>query len=318
VSSSPDLQVPERKDPDRHVPAPWKRALALTTVFLVTLLGAASAVTELGVLSSDIARSLLVATLLTGLLYFVIRVWQFYYVVKVRELRAQLAGEADKLTLATSGHRRYLEAIERISDREKPLFSETLEVTVWIGADDDSDRIVEKRVTTPRPLVTHRTMRPVVPTSHEKIIRLDDIGFRVQRSDGRITVLPLHEEVNKLRVWLVFDSALTARTEWQVDYRPRGLWKPLREQGWDYLAWNDRLPAATPSAFTNFKVVFKFPETDQRPGVMERQGYGTLADPVHLADGTWEVAWHDERPDGRRYVWDVTQAPHGGGNPQRR
>jgi hypothetical protein len=102
-------------------------------------------------------------------------------------------------------------------------------------------------------------------------------------------------------------------TEWQVEYRPRGLWGPLRERGWDQLIWDDRLPTAsgTPSAFTRFEVTFTFPENDQPPSVKERQGYGVLTEPVQEPSGRWEVVWRDERPAGRRYVWDLTQAVGG-------
>jgi hypothetical protein len=311
---------PERRGPpDRKTPAEWqarsewKALFAGTLNFSVLTIGVVSGIAQLADFPTGFARALLLAVFLTCLLYFVIRVWQFYFVEKVRELRAQLAKEAEKLTLAQSGHRRYLDAIERISDREKPLFAETLEVIVWIGVDDETDRIMEKRVTTPDPLVTHRAMRPIVPTDQEQIVRLDDIAFRVSRSGGRITALPLHEQIRKLRVWLIFDPALSARTEWEVEYRPHSLWRPLRERGWDQLVWDDRLPTAhgSPSAFTRFTVRFKFPDSDQPPSVKERQGYGELTEPARDESGMWEVVWRDKAPAGRHYVWDLTQAPGG-------
>jgi hypothetical protein len=291
-------------------PPTTKALLTRTLNVSVLILAVVSGIAQLADFPTGIARALLLAVFLACLLYFVILVWQFYFVAKVRELRDQLTSEAEKLTLAQAGHQRYLEAIERISDREKPLFSETLEVTVWIGTDDDSDRIVEKRVTTPDPLVTHRAMRPIVPTDQDLIVRLDEIGFRVHRKAGRITPLPLREQINRLRVWLVFDPALTTRTEWEVEYHPRGLWRPLRERGWDQLGWDDRLPTAngTPSAFTSFTVRFKFPDSDQPPSVKERQGYGELQDPARDGLGMWEVIWRDASPAGRHYVWDLTQA----------
>jgi hypothetical protein len=281
------------------------------------IIGVVSGVAQLADFPTGFARVLLLAVFLACLLYLVVRVWQSYFVEKVRELREQLASEADKLTLAQSGHHRYLDAIERISDREKPLFSETLEVTVWVGVDDDTDRVVEKRVTTPEPLVTHRTMRPIVPNYLEQIVRLEEIGFQAQRAGGRITSLPLREQISKLRVWLVFDPALSTATEWEVEYHPKGLWKPLRDRGWDQLGWDDRLPTAngTPSAFTSFTVRFKFPDSDQPPSVKERQGYGELTEPKRDAFKMWEITWCDERPAGRHYVWDLTQAAGGARRP---
>ncbi|MEV6491128.1 hypothetical protein AB0M20_21325, partial [Actinoplanes sp. NPDC051633] len=207
------------------------------------------------------------------------------------------------------GHHLYLLAIVRISDREQPLYTETLEVTVTIGEDDDSDRILEKRKTTPKPVVTHRTMRPIVP-DEDRVARLDDIAFKaeVKNAGGTITGLPLREQVRRLRAWLVFDPALTAPTEWQVEYRPKGLWRPLRERGWDWLKWDDRLPTADggPTALTRFQVTFVFPGSDQPPSVKEQHGFGTQAEPQRSGGG-WAVEWRDERPAGRHYAWDLTQ-----------
>lgn len=279
----------------------------------VVLIGLASGVAQLTDVPTRIAQWVLTAVFLACLLYFVVRLWQLAFVVKIRELKTDLRDATDLLALQQAGHKHYLDAIQRISDREKPLFSETLEVLVTIGADGDSDRIVEKRITTPEPLVTHRTMRPIVATDIDRLTRLDEISFKTLRPvGGTITALPL-EQSRLLRVWLIFDPALTTPTEWQVEYRPRGLWNPLRQRGWDQLVWEDRLPTAsgTPSAFTRFEVTFSFPDSDQPPSVKERQGYGRMSEPERDPGGRWEVVWRDEKPAGRRYVWDLTQ-PVGG------
>ncbi|GAA0416777.1 hypothetical protein KZ829_05550 [Actinoplanes hulinensis] len=279
----------------------------------VVLIGLASGVAQLAEIPTRIGQWALTAISLACLLYFVVRLWQLAFVVRIRDLKADLRETTSRLALQQAGHQHYLDAIQRISDREKPLFTETLEVLVAIGADDDSDRIVEKRVTTPEPLVTHRTMRPIVPTDTDRLARLDEISFKTLRPvGGTITALPL-EQTRLLRVWLIFDPAMTTPTEWQVEYRPRGLWRPLRERGWDQLVWEDRLPTAsgTPSAFTRFQVTFSFPDSDQPPSVKERQGYGQMSEPERDARGRWEVVWRDEKPAGRRYVWDLTQAVGG-------
>lgn len=289
----------------------WKKPVVLALVFAASVLGIVANIAQLGVFPTRVARALLIAVALAGLLYFVIKAWQFYYVEKVRELREQLADEAEKVSHVRSAHQRCLEAIERISDREKPLYSETLEVTVCIGRDDETDLIIEKRVTTPDPLVTNRTMRPIVSTYHERIASLDEIGFTVQRDSGQITFIPLREQINRLKVWLVFDPPISTRTEWHVEYRPKGLWAPLRERGFDELGWDDRLQTTngSPSAFTNFRVVLKFPDSDQPPSVKERHGHGQLSDPELQPDRTWEVAWCDDHPAGRRYDWDIALSP---------
>jgi hypothetical protein len=295
------------------VPSKYQTVFRGTLNVLVMLIGLASGVAQLAEIPARTAQWALTAVFLACLLYFVVRFWQIAFVLKIRQLRDDLTETTRALALQRAGHQHYLDAIQRISDREKPLFQETLEVTVAVGADDDSDRIVEKRVTTPEPLVTHRTMRPIVPTDDERIVRLDEIAFKAHRQTfGTITALPL-EQSRLLRVWMIFDPAMTTPTEWQVEYRPRGLWRPLRERGWDQLIWEDRLPTAsgTPSAFTRFEVTFTFPENDQPPSVKERQGYGVFSEPVQDPSGRWEVVWLDEKPAGRRYVWDLTQAVGG-------
>ncbi|GAA4593121.1 hypothetical protein BJY16_000859 [Actinoplanes octamycinicus] len=280
---------------------------------LIVLVGLASGVAQLAEVPARAAQWALTAVFLACLLYFVIRLWQIAFVLKIRQLRAELLEATKALALQRAGHQHYLDAIQRISDREKPLFQETLEVIVAVGDDDASDRIVEKRTTTPEPLVTHRTMRPIVPTDTDRLNRLDAIDFKAVRPvGGTITPLPL-EQTRLLRLWLIFDPAMTTPTEWEVEYRPRGLWRPLRERGWDQLVWDDRLPTAsgTPSAFTRFVVTFTFPDSDQPPSVKERQGYGAISEPVRDHLGRWEVVWRDEKPAGRRYVWDLTQAVGG-------
>ncbi|WP_229829812.1 hypothetical protein [Actinoplanes ianthinogenes] len=280
---------------------------------LIVLIGLASGVAQLAEIPARAAQWALTAVFLACLLYFVVRFWQIAFVLKIRQLRAELLEATKALALQRAGHQHYLDAIQRISDREKPLFSETLEVIVTVGDDDETDRIVEKRTTTPEPLVTHRTMRPIVPTDTDRLTRLDEIEFKAVRPvGGTITPLPL-EQTRLLRVWLIFDPAMTVPTEWEVAYRPRGLWRPLRERGWDQLVWEDRLPTAsgTPSAFTRFVVTFTFPDSDQPPSVKERAGYGVFSDPVRDHLGRWEVVWRDEKPAGRRYVWDLTQAVGG-------
>lgn len=284
-------------------------ALRRTLQFFIVVIGVVAGVAQLAGFAAGLARSLLLAVFLACLLYSVLTFWYAYYVQKVRQLREQLALEADKTKLEQLGHQRYLDAIERISAREKPLYSETLEVTVFVGEDGDGDRVVEKRVTTPDPLVTHRMIRPIVPTFSERIVRLADIEFTAHWAHGRITPLALREQINKLQVWLVFDPAMTSSTEWSVEYRPKGLWEPLRDTGWDQLAWDDRLSGANgkPSVFTDFTVRFRFPGGDQPPSVKEQRGYGESAAPVRDSAGTWEVVWRDAKPAGRRYVWDLTR-----------
>jgi hypothetical protein len=290
----------------------WKKPVILAAAFTAPVLGLAADVTALGVLPTPVARFLLIAVALAGVLYFCIRAWQLYYREKVRELREQLADQAEKLSHARSAHQLCLQAIERMMDREKLLrFSETLELTVRIGEDDDGDLIVEERVTSPDQPATGTTLRPIVPTHGDQVASAEALGFQVRRDGGQITFIPLREQINLLKVLLVFEPAMTTRTAWQVEYHPKGLWRPLRERGFDHLGWDDRLQSNDkPSAFTRFTAVFEFPSGAQ-PSVKEWHGHGSTTEPEHLPDGTWRVVWCDEHPAGRHYDWDITQPPRG-------
>lgn len=295
-------------------PFRWKKPVAVALALSVAVLGAVADVASLSVLPPSFTRILLVAVCFIGLLYAFVRTWHLFFEEKVRELRKEMTVAAAALTAVRSAHQRCLEAIERMSDRERPLFSETLEVTVLIGKHDDDDFIVERRTTTPKPLVTNRTMRPIVPDHLEQIASKESIEFTVHRDKGEITVIPLREQINKLKVWLVFDPAMSAPTDWEVKYHPKGLWRPLRQQGFDALRWDDRLQAinGTPSAFTSFKVVFIFPPGSE-PSVKERHERGRVTNPVELDDKTWKVIWLDDQPAGRRYEWDIGQPLPGHG-----
>ncbi|UQU61341.1 hypothetical protein COUCH_19965 [Couchioplanes caeruleus] len=257
-----------------------------------------------------LAPSLLAAVAMACLIFLVVRYWTTYYLRRVRDLQAQLATAQDELGLAHTEHRTYLEALERTSERERSVFTEELEIELWIGHDDEGDRVVERRVTRPEQLVSNRTMRPIVPNDEERLVRLADLGFETRREPdgGMITVLPLQEKVNWLKVWLVFDPVLTTPTEWTATYRPRGLWRPLRQHGRDQLIWDDRPGGAsgTTTRLTTMTVSFRFPG-GTTPTVAERHLFGETTAPARMPDGSWEVVWRDRSPAGRRYVWDLTQ-----------
>lgn len=298
--------------PPEPAPPRWKKLVIAASAALagtLLVLGVFADIAQLGVPSPRVTRALLWAVGLTFLLYFVVQLWQLYFVEKIRELKADLTTAADTLAQLRS-------AVERINDREKLWSSETLELAITIGVDDDTDLIVERRVTVPQPLVTSRTMRPIVPTYGQRQATLDSIGFTAERDDGEIVLYPLCEEINRLKVLLVFEPAITTKTAWRVGYRPKGLWRPLRERGYDSLGWDDRLQNTngSPSAFTSFQATFTFPKGKQ-PSVTERRGSGRAAAPVQKDDETWEVVWRDEHPAGRRYDWDLTQPVNGDQKP---
>jgi hypothetical protein len=182
-------------------------------------------------------------------------------------------------------------------------------VTAIIGCSDDEDVVKERIWTTPKPQLLHRAIRPIVPTQRNRLVRLDNLDFRCEDEDGtvKITALPLVERNDYLRVWLVFEPALTRQLVWTAEYRPKGLWTPLREKGFDYLGWSDQLPTFEGrSGLVSIVLKFIFPAGDYRVGVKERRGYGCISEPIRLDSGQWLIEWHDAEPSGRNYQWDVT------------
>jgi hypothetical protein len=204
----------------------------------------------------------------------------------------------------------YVDAILRTIDRESPLFEDRLVITVIIGEDDASDRVIERWCTTPRPRMAHRAIRPIVPTHDDRVTRLDELEFKCSIDNGgnRITALPLVERSRYLRVWLLFEPPQTTPVAWQATYTPRGLWRPLRDKGIDQLAWEDRLPTARgSSSLAEVEVHFLFPATFEDPGVVERHDLGTTGTPIRLQNGQWQITWRDPSPARHRYVWELTR-----------
>jgi hypothetical protein len=287
----------------------WRTALLPFLNFLALLVGLAAGVAQLAGLFSGIGRFVLTAVAITCLLFVLLRYWQLYFIAKNQELRSHIAAETTKLASISRDHQQYVDAIERIIDREKTLFSETLEVTIWVGVDDEGDRIVEKRITVPTPLVTNRMIQPIVPTDAE-VMMIDDINLKARSATGEITSLPLREQRNLLRLWLIFDPPMTEPTEWEVEYRPRALWRSLRAFGSEVLVWHEAttLPRERRPELTKLVVHFKFPAAEHPPTVRERDGYGQCAEATLDSDGRWDVTWRDTDPSERSYSWDVHQA----------
>jgi len=282
------------------------RALFRSVVNVFALLvGVGSGLAQLAGFSSRVGHIVLTFVGVSCLLFLVVRFTLLYYVKSDRELRQRLAA----LQVA---HKDYVDAIDRIIDQEGPIYEETLRMTVTVGASDDADTIVEQRHTIPKPRVTQRAIRPVVPNQTEGIVGIDDLKLVVTlvEGHGRITTLPLTTHL-KPRVWLVFDPGLSDPFEWKIEYRPCGLWAPLRKGGADTLAWNDRLPAGNGgnSVLKEFVVEFVFPAARRRPAVTERHGFGRCSTPRQLDGGQgWLIEWRDPDPAGHRYEWDLAQA----------
>ena len=292
---------------------PQDRILRAFVNFIALVIGIGAGIAQLAGFSDGLGRLVLTVVGIACLLFLIVRFTLLYYVRRA----GQLAAETDKANRRTAtlevGHQRYVDAIDRIIDQEGLIYAERLALTITIGADDGGDKIEESRVTTPKPRVTQRAIRPIVPDSGDRIVGLDDIDFKAELNGiaGSITSLPLTRN-HRPRAWLVFDPGLTRPFTWVVTYRPAGLWAPLRSAGFDHLIWTDRLPAdsGSSSVLSELVVKFVFPDVDGNPPVVsELHHFGEFAAPRRLDGGAgWVVCWRDPQPAGRRYEWRLAQA----------
>jgi hypothetical protein len=276
---------------------PKKEKLAVSILFAVVV-----ALAGIGFAdwpwSVEIALRLLFGV---GTLIFLTMVSNLVAGAVIRRLQAEKAGLAGEASASRA-------LLERVATRQTPLFDDRIELTVVVGDDDDAD-IVDQRIwTNPTPQVAHRVMRPIVPDDG-RVHGLGELDLECSVVDGAettVSAFPLLAELKRLLVLIDFDPIVDEEIEWRVRYRPRGLWRPLRETGRDCLWWDDQKPrnAYGHSPLRDFKIIFVFPGS-WTPRVVEPWQYGKTEPRRRRADGRWEIEWHDSSPEGRRYKWDL-------------
>lgn len=218
-------------------------------------------------------------------------------VTRLREMEEQL--------------RSYETAILKITDRQTPLFSERVEITVTIGDTAAEDAVVERRWTTPKPYLIYRITRPMVPPPPAVPLSTDDLGVscEVVGQDVGVAVQAILDRKRRHQLLVTFQPGLQDETEWVLRYRVPGMWDPLRELGEDRTIWrpgvSDRDDSTTTS-ITELTVRFVFPHDTTSMDVTERRGLGITED-EHLADGRRLLVWRDLQPGGTRYEWVLKQ-----------
>jgi DNA-binding CsgD family transcriptional regulator len=210
---------------------------------------------------------------------------------------------------------RYDTAIARLSARHLTLFEERVDITFQIG-NDDGDRVLERRWTTPKPYLTYRMFRPVLAVDPDlgPAGRSDPDGLElacaVSGRDVQADVLAVTEADGLPRVVVLFQPGLSAETEWTLRYRSERLWEPLRRTGADELLWAtaspDRRAQPTITAMT-VRLVFPAGWTDV--GLSERAGVGTVSPVQRRPSGQQVVSWTDENPTATAYEWRLTGTP---------
>ncbi len=208
--------------------------------------------------------------------------------------------------------------IEDVVTRQSAPNEESVQVKIIVGCSDEGDRVQEEVRVRPNPQVVNRIIRPVMPYHWRRPDHLRDIEFTCavdESDDGPVLVRPRPMRNREyLQIWLIFTPTLTKPTVWRFQYRPRGLWRELRETGHDRLVWHDTMPSDGRSPMVDFRITFVFTDSAFKPRVSERNGYGTTSSPTRSSTGEWVVDWHDPNPQGRRYEWVIARTPVAGTN----
>jgi DNA-binding CsgD family transcriptional regulator len=210
---------------------------------------------------------------------------------KVRELEQQLQS--------------YETALRRMTDRQTPLFSERVQITVTIGETGAEDSIVERRWTTPKPYLVYRVVAPIVPDDPPRPLTAVDLAVscEVVGRDVGVAVQTILDSRHH-RMLVTFQPGLEDETEWVLRYRVPGLWNPLRERGEDFLYW---LPGVverpdTATSITELTVRFIFPSDTTSTDVTEHHTFG-VTEEEFLADGRRGLVWRETQPGGADHTW---------------
>lgn len=210
---------------------------------------------------------------------------------KVRELEEQL--------------RSYETALRRMTDRQNPLFSERVEITVTIGETDAEDAIVERRWTTPKPYLVYRVVAPIVPDAPPRPLTGADLAVscEVVGRDVGVAVQTILDARHH-RMLVTFQPGLEDETEWVLRYRVPGLWAPLRERSEDFLYWFPGVMerADTATSITELTVRFIFPPDTTSMDVTEWRSFGVTEEDF-TPDGRRVLVWRETQPGGADHKW---------------
>ena len=213
-----------------------------------------------------------------------------------------------ELAAANRANRLYRSAIRRIITEQLDLFEETVEIVVTIGERDGQDSIVERHLTTPKPALPYRLIRPITSSTSPIRPGFAELGLTLELDgeDMDASVLPLAEDAHGVQIMILFTPGLLRPTEWAISYRAPRLWDVLRQDGFDRLTWapSDRDGRETAVAVTDLTVHFLFPPSAHNVGVRERDGRGALS-PRSSTTGERRITWRDEHPTVAPYRWEL-------------
>src|SRR5215207_2727666 len=170
----------------------------------------------------------------------------------------------------------YEAAVQRIIDRQFPLFDERVEITVTVGSSSLEDVVTERHWTAPNPYLVYRVVRPIMSwrpggeAADSLAMTCDVVG-----ADVGVNVQVMADQHNRPLALILFQPGLNRPAEWVLRYRTPGLWDPLRVDGTDRLTWAaGTLDERYADGISELRVHFMFPPGATGIDVSELRGAG--------------------------------------------
>ncbi|CAA9214753.1 MAG: hypothetical protein AVDCRST_MAG41-147 [uncultured Corynebacteriales bacterium] len=201
----------------------------------------------------------------------------------------------------------YEAAVERIIDRQFPLFEERVELTLSVGGRPNDDMVIERHWTKPKPYLVYRVIRPVAAAGllYDEILDEMAISCEVASADVGIAVEVFSDQRGRPVALILFQPGLEEMTEWVLRYRTPHLWDPLREHGRDTLRWAPgRLRKRSSAGIRDLTVHFDFPETTVA-SVVEEHNLGRVEPGQSETPGMSRITYRDASRAGAQYEFTL-------------
>lgn len=203
----------------------------------------------------------------------------------------------------------YDRAVQKLVDRQSPLFSERVEIVVTVGRHAGEDMVEEWHWTTPRPYVVYRIIRPITPWTASTADLGESLTCDVIGRDVGVGTQVVRDRNHRPQVLILFQPGLKEETQWVLRYRTPGLWGPLRDSGRDELRWaTGTLDGRGVTDIEDLAVHFDFPPHAGDFELIERNGVGTVDTPAHDAV-EHRITFRDASKTGARYEWLLHLSP---------
>jgi DNA-binding CsgD family transcriptional regulator len=202
------------------------------------------------------------------------------------EVGPDLEAENERLSRQVAS---YDAAMRQLIERHFPLFDESVEITVTVGASAGEDLVVEKHRTRPKPYLPCRVARPITPRA---TTRYEDLALtcEVVGQDVGVAMQPVEEPSDRLLVLVFFQPGLRESTEWVLHYRAPGLFNELRATGVQTLRWStNTLDNPSTPGIGEVTFYFDFLGVEDGATVGQERQTGDIKE--------------DRLPGGARYTW---------------